>query len=52
MKMQAILRKNNCLAIIRERLIEITEDDKWNEMDGNAIADLHLALADGVLSSV
>ena len=27
-------------------------DDKWNEIDGNAISDLHLALADGVLSSV
>ncbi|KAG6418890.1 hypothetical protein SASPL_121096 [Salvia splendens] len=27
-------------------------DDKWNEVDGNAIANLHLALADGVLSSV
>ena len=32
--------------------MEITDDDKWNEIDGNAIADLHLALADGVLSSV
>ncbi|KAH9647728.1 hypothetical protein KPL70_025300 [Citrus sinensis] len=31
--------------------MEIT-DDKWNEVDGNAISDLHLALADGVLSSV
>ncbi|KAH9670574.1 hypothetical protein KPL70_017033 [Citrus sinensis] len=31
--------------------MEIT-DDKWNEIDGNAISDLHLALADGVLSSV
>ena len=30
---------------------EIT-DDKWNEVDGNAISDLHLALADEVLSSV
>ncbi|KAH9801106.1 hypothetical protein KPL71_000900 [Citrus sinensis] len=31
--------------------MEIT-DDKWNEVDGNAISDLHLALADEVLSSV
>ena len=32
--------------------MEITNDDKWNEMDDNTIADLHLSLADGVLSSV
>ncbi|KAH9673800.1 hypothetical protein KPL70_018239 [Citrus sinensis] len=51
MKMKAVLRKNNCLAAIGERPIEIT-DDKWNEVDGNAISDLHLTLADGVLSSV
>ena len=31
--------------------MEIT-DDKWNEIDGNVISVLHLALADGVLSSV
>ena len=51
MKMKAVLRKNNCLATIGERPMEIT-DDKWNEIDGNAIFDLHLALADVVLSSV
>ncbi|KAH9725713.1 hypothetical protein KPL70_007982 [Citrus sinensis] len=51
MKMKAVLRKNNCLAAIGERPMEIT-DDKWNEVDGNAISDLHLALADGVLSSM
>ncbi|KAK9181573.1 hypothetical protein WN944_024711 [Citrus x changshan-huyou] len=51
MKMKAVLRKNNCLAAIGERPMEIT-DDKWNEIDGNDISDLHLALADGVLSSV
>ncbi|KAH9734074.1 Integrase catalytic domain-containing protein [Citrus sinensis] len=51
MKMKAVLRKNNCLAAIGKRPMEIT-DDKWNEVDGNAISDLHLALADGVLSSV
>ena len=49
--MRAILRKNNCLEAIGERHAEIT-DDKWNEIDGSAIANLHLALADGVLSSV
>ena len=52
MKMQAIFRKNNCLAAMRERPTEIIDDDKWNEMDGNAITDLHLTLADGVLSNV
>ncbi|KAH9651797.1 Integrase catalytic domain-containing protein [Citrus sinensis] len=51
MKMKAVLRKNNCLVAIGERPMEIT-DDRWNEVDGNAISDLHLALADGVLSSV
>ncbi|KAH9751081.1 hypothetical protein KPL71_014143 [Citrus sinensis] len=51
MKMKAVLRKNNCLAAIGERPMEIN-DDKWNEIDGNAISDLHLALADEVLSSV
>ncbi|KAH9800564.1 hypothetical protein KPL71_000708 [Citrus sinensis] len=51
MKMKVVLRKNNCLVAIGERPMEIT-DDKWNEIDGNAISDLHLALADGVLSSV
>ena len=51
MKMKAILRKINCLTAIEERPIEIIDDAKWNEMEGNAIADLHLALADGVLSS-
>ena len=52
MKMKAILRKNNFLATIGEMPIEITNDDKWNEMDGNVTVDLYLALADGVLSSV
>ena len=51
-KMKTILRKNNCLVAIGERPTEITNDDKWNETDVNAISDLHLALADGVLSSV
>ena len=50
--MWAILRKNNYLPGMGERLIEITDDDKWNEMDGNTIVDLYLALADWVLSSV
>ena len=51
MKMKVVLRKTNYLAAIRERPTNIT-DDKWNEMDGNVIAYLHLALADGMLSSM
>ncbi|GJU75988.1 retrovirus-related pol polyprotein from transposon TNT 1-94 [Tanacetum coccineum] len=31
---------------------EATDDSKWYEMDGNAITNLHLTLADGVLSSI
>ncbi|GJX19059.1 retrovirus-related pol polyprotein from transposon TNT 1-94 [Tanacetum coccineum] len=50
--MKAILRKDKCLAAIGERSAEVTDDSKWDEMDGNAIANLHLALADGVLSSI
>nr|GFA27743.1 RNA polymerase beta chain, chloroplastic [Tanacetum cinerariifolium] len=50
LKMKAILRKDKCLAAIGERPAEVTNDSKWDEMDGNAIANLHLALADGVLS--
>ena len=38
--MKTILMKNNFLAAIGEMLIEIIDDDKWNEMDGNATADL------------
>ena len=52
MKLKAILRKNNYLKTIGERPMEITDDDKWNETNGNVIIDLHLALADGVLSRV
>ncbi|CAN6886732.1 unnamed protein product, partial [Brassica oleracea] len=52
LKMKAILRKDGCLAAISARPATYTDDDKWNEMDGNAMANLHLALADGVLSSI
>ncbi|KAK0593129.1 hypothetical protein LWI29_031498 [Acer saccharum] len=52
MKIRVILMKDNCLAAISERPTEITDDDEWNKIDGNAVANLHLALADGVLSSV
>ncbi|GJU40760.1 hypothetical protein Tco_1193717 [Tanacetum coccineum] len=50
--MKAILTKDKCLAAIGERPVEVTDDHKWDEVDGNAIANLHLALAHGVLSSI
>ncbi|GJS42643.1 gag-pol polyprotein [Tanacetum coccineum] len=46
------LRNDKGLAAIGERPAEVTDDSKWDEMDGNAIANLHVALADGVLSSI
>ncbi|KAK9145061.1 hypothetical protein Sjap_004964 [Stephania japonica] len=52
LKMKAILRKDNCLAAISERPADFEDNAKWNEMDENAIANLHLSLADGVLSSI
>lgn len=51
MKIHAILKKNNCLEAIRKSYTKIA-NDKWNEIDSNAIVDLHLALADGTLSSI
>lgn len=50
-KIKAILRKDNCLAAIEDKTEGIS-DKKWNEMDNNVVANLHLALADSVLSSV
>lgn len=52
MKIRAILRKDNCLTAIEGRPTDLTDDNKWNDIDSNAVADLHLALADQVLSSV
>nr|GEW28861.1 Gag-Pol polyprotein [Tanacetum cinerariifolium] len=46
--MKAILRMDKCLAAIVERPDEVTNDNKWDEMDGNAIANLYMALTDGV----
>jgi len=51
MRMKAILRKDNCLTTIEERLTEITDNAKWIEMDGNAITNIYLALAYEVLLS-
>ncbi|KAE8670544.1 hypothetical protein F3Y22_tig00112127pilonHSYRG00101 [Hibiscus syriacus] len=52
LKMKAILRKDMCLAAINERPVDFADDIKWNKMDGNAMANFHLALADEVLSSI
>ncbi|TXG66950.1 hypothetical protein EZV62_008225 [Acer yangbiense] len=52
MKIRTILMKDNCLAANGERPIDCTDDGEWNKMDGNTIANLYLALADGVLSGV
>jgi len=45
------LRKDNCLEAIEEKPEGIT-NKKWKEIDNNAIANLHLALAYAVLSSI
>nr|GFA34639.1 hypothetical protein [Tanacetum cinerariifolium] len=50
--MKAILTKDECLAAIGERPAEVRDDSKWVETDENAIANLYLTLADGVLSSI
>jgi len=49
--MKAVLRKDHCIVAIEVRP-EGLSDDKWKEIENNAIANLHLALADSVLSSV
>jgi len=51
LKIKAIMRKDNCVTAIEGRPIGIT-DEKWKEMDDNVVANLHLALADSVLSSI
>jgi len=45
------LRKDNCLEAIEEKSDDII-DKKWKEIDNNAIANFHLALADAILSSI
>nr|GEY89206.1 BTB/POZ domain-containing protein At2g30600 [Tanacetum cinerariifolium] len=40
LKMKAILKNDKSLAAISERLAEVTDDSKWDEMDENAIANL------------
>nr|GEU34312.1 Gag-Pol polyprotein [Tanacetum cinerariifolium] len=50
--MKAILRMDKCLVANGERPDEVTDDNKWDDMDRNAIANLYMALTDGVLSSI
>nr|GEV50093.1 retrovirus-related Pol polyprotein from transposon TNT 1-94 [Tanacetum cinerariifolium] len=50
--MKVIRTKDKCLTAISEKPVAVTDDSKWAEMDGNAIANLHMALPDGVLSSI
>nr|GEW73468.1 Gag-Pol polyprotein [Tanacetum cinerariifolium] len=50
--MRAILRKDKCLTAIGERSAKVMNDNKGDEMDVNAIVNHHLALVDGVLSSI
>nr|GEW58088.1 sodium/calcium exchanger NCL2-like [Tanacetum cinerariifolium] len=52
LKMEAILNKDKFIAAIGESSAEVTDNSKWDEMDENAIANLHLALTDEVLSSI
>jgi len=50
-KMKAILRKDNCIIAIEARPAEMT-DQKWKEIDNNAIVNLHLTKIDSIFSSV
>ncbi|GJY33553.1 gag-pol polyprotein [Tanacetum coccineum] len=47
--MKVVLTKDKCLAVIGEMPTEVTDDSKWDELDENVIANLHLELADGVI---
>ena len=51
MKMKGILRKENCLEAIGE-IPENVEDKKWEQMDGDVIVSIYLAIAYNILSSI
>jgi len=51
LKIKEIMRKENSVAAIESRPTGITYE-KLKKMDDNAVANLHLALADSVLSSI
>ena len=50
--MKVILRKDNYLASISDKLSDFTDNDTWNEMDENVVPNLHLELAYEILSSI
>lgn len=52
LRIKVILRKDNCLVAIKGVRPPGVTNDKWKEMDDNAMANLHLVLADLALSSV
>ena len=52
MKMKGILRKNKCLEAIGKRPKEITDEKKWEELNDNVVANLHLAISNGILLSM
>ncbi|KZV26697.1 Peroxidase 30 [Dorcoceras hygrometricum] len=37
LKIQAILTKKHCLSAIRDRPKDVTDDEKWNQMNGATI---------------
>lgn len=51
LKINAILRNDGCLPAIEGRPTGLT-NEKWKEMDDAAVSNLHLTLADSVLSSI
>ncbi|KAF1860283.1 hypothetical protein Lal_00037621 [Lupinus albus] len=51
LKIKTILRNDNFLAAIKGKPIELI-DDRWKEMDDNVVANLHLTMADSILSSI
>ena len=52
LKIKVILRKDNCLVAISDRSGDFIDNNKWNEMDENVVANLHLALTNEILSSI
>lgn len=51
LKMKAILRKDNCITAMKDRLEGIS-NEKWKKIYYNVIANLYLVMDDPVLSSV
>jgi len=51
LEMKAILKKDNCVYAIEEKLVDIT-DQRWKEINDNDITNLHLAMPNAILSSI